>query len=424
MTVLPSEPPPRAPVAFGRMNLTNPNSAKTETTILSICNFLSKGWEVSILSLLVFIQQKYSFPLYMVGILSGVFITCQIGVSFFAGKIAHAIHSRNVVLLAIAASGFAWFTLFAAHQTVLLYVAYALGGAASGLFEPIGNSLVAKRSSMKNRGTAIGNFAAFGDMGRMAFLAAANLLAGRMGVNHACGVLLATNIAALVVSHIYLSRPDPSDDPETDERPIRTRELLKNSKFCHATIAGIADSFSSASLFIFLPFLLLPKGIALDNTGYFNGILFAGYFSGRLVLGRMADKYGPTAILVISKVIMAILIVALVLISGIVPIMALVFVLGIFTRGTSPIIRAMVADSMDERISFHDAFAAYSFASRGSTAVCRPIYGFLGSFAGIASVFYVMAAVSLLTFYPAAKYDGKNPFGIARRRIRRNVNGL
>ena len=400
------------------MKTLNQPPARSENTILSVCNFLSKGWEVGILSLLVFIQQKYSFPLYMVGILSGVFIVCQIGVSFFAGKIAHAIHSRNVVLLAIAASGLAWFTLFAAHQTALLYLAYALGGVSSGLFEPIGNSLVAKSSSAKNRGTAIGNFAAFGDMGRMAFLPAANLLAGQLGVNNACGLLLATNVAALILSQIYLAKRDDSDDSVTHESRIHTRDLLKNSKFCHATAAGIADSFSSASLFIFLPFLLLPKGIALDNTGYFSGILFAGYFAGRLVLGRMADKYGPPAILVISKVIMAALIVALVLVSGLVPIMALVFVLGIFTRGTSPIIRAMVADSMDERISFHDAFAAYSFASRGSTAVCRPIYGFLGSFAGIGSVFYMMAAVSLLTFYPAAKYDGKNPFGIAKRGVK------
>jgi hypothetical protein len=74
----------------------------------------------------------------------------------------------------------------------------------------------------------------------------------------------------------------------------------------------------------------------------------------------------------------------------------------------------MVADSMDERVSFHDAFAAYSFASRGSTAVCRPIYGYLASFAGIASVFYVAAAVSLLTLYPAAKYDDRNPFRAKR----------
>jgi MFS family permease len=84
----------------------------------------------------------------------------------------------------------------------------------------------------------------------------------------------------------------------------------------------------------------------------------------------------------------------------------LLFLLGIFTRGTSPIIRAMVADALDERSNFHDAFSAYSFASRGASAISRPIYGCL-AYSGIASVFYLASAVSLLTLYPAARYARK-----------------
>ena len=397
------------------MNPTTQSEARSGNVVLSVCNFLSKGWEVSVLGLLAFIQQKYSLPLYMVGILSTVFIVWQIGISFFAGKIAHAINSRNVVLLAIAASGLSWLTLSLTHHEYTLYLAYTLGGIASGLFEPIGNSLVAKSSSANNRGTAIGNFAAFGDMGRIAVGAAATSLAGWLGVNHACAGLLVTNVAAMILAQIYLPKPVESDDAAADQHRTHLKELLSNSKFCHATLAGIADSFSSASLYIFIPFLLIPKGITLANTGYFNVVFFAGYMSGRLFLGRLSDKYGPGLVLIVSKVVMAALIVLLVVASGYAPIMVLVFVLGIFTRGTSPIIRAMVADSMDERVSFHDAFAAYSFASRGSTAVCRPIYGYLASFAGIGSVFYFAAAVSLLTLYPAAKYDDRNPFGLSRR---------
>jgi MFS family permease len=82
----------------------------------------------------------------------------------------------------------------------------------------------------------------------------------------------------------------------------------------------------------------------------------------------------------------------------------LLFLLGIFTRGSAPIIRAMVADSMDQETSFHNAFSAFSSASRGSSAISRPIYGFLASFAGIRAVFYLASAVSLVTLYPAAKY--------------------
>jgi hypothetical protein len=61
-------------------------------------------------------------------------------------------------------------------------------------------------------------------------------------------------------------------------------------------------------------------------------------------------------------------------------------------------------DRPNSKVSFHNAFSAYSFASRGSSALCRPIFGFLAGSTGIASVFYLASAVSLLTLYPAAKY--------------------
>ena len=379
---------------------------RDENTVLSVCNFLSKGWEVSILGLLAFLQQRYSFPLYLVGILSTIFIVSQIGISFFAGKSAHALHGRNVILPAIAASGLSWLTLFIAHNTGFLYLAYVLGGLSSGLFEPIGNSLIAKSSASKRWGTAIGNFAAFGDMGRIAVVAASTALAGLFGVNNACAVLFISSFVAFVLASMFLAKPTRSEDPGTSEVPAHLSYLLKNKKFVYATAAGIADSFSSASLYIFIPFLLMAKGIALANTLYFNVIFFVGYMTGRLVLGRLADRYGAPDILIAGEIVMAGLIVLLTLASGTVTIVVLLFVLGIFTRGTSPIIRAMVADSMHEKVSFHGAFSAYSSASRSSSAICRPIYGYLMSYAGIAVVFDVSAAVSLLTFYPALMYRG------------------
>jgi len=100
-------------------------------TILSICNFLSKGWEVGILGLLAFLQHRFALSLYMIGFLSTVFIVSQISISLFAGKIAHAIQSRNLILLAITASGFGWLTLLFAQHIPALFLAYVLAGLAS-----------------------------------------------------------------------------------------------------------------------------------------------------------------------------------------------------------------------------------------------------------------------------------------------------
>ena len=228
----------------------------------------------------------------MVGILSTVFIASQIAMSLFAGKIAHLMRSGNVVLLAIAASGLSWLTLFLTHHPGLLYLAYTLAGISSGLFEPIGNSLVARRSSAKSRGAAIGNFAAYGDMGRIAMVAATTALAGWLGANNASAILLATAVCAFLIASVFLVKSAGPENGEAHHIPIRLTDLRHNHKFGYATLAGIADSFSSASLYIFIPFLLAAKGIGLANTVYFNVIFFAGYMSGRLLLGRLADRYG------------------------------------------------------------------------------------------------------------------------------------
>lgn len=307
-----------------------------ENTVLSICNFFSKGWEVSILGLLAFLLQKYGLSLYLVGILSTVFIVSQVGVSFFAGKIAHAVHSRNVIFLAIASSGSAWLTLFFAHGIPALYVAYGLAGIASGLFEPIGNSLIAKRSAAKNRGAAIGNFAAFGDMGRIAVVAAATALAGWFGVNNACGLLFLSTIVALVLAASFIAKTAEEQDLIGQPMHVPLHGLLKNGRFRLATLAGITDTFSSASLYIFIPFRLAGKGIPLDNTLYYNVIFFAGYMAGRLILGRVADRFGAPRTLIVSEILMGALILLLTIASGKATIASVLFVLGLFARGTFP----------------------------------------------------------------------------------------
>lgn len=382
-----------------------PSSSKLRDSVLPVCNFLSKGWEVSILGLLVFFKQKYDLPLYLVGLLSTVFIVSQISVSAFAGVIAHAFGSRKVIRLSIAASGTAWLILALTGSLPPLFLAYFFAGASSGLFEPIGNSLVAKGCSSRDRSTAIGNFAAFGDMGRIAMLSVSTLVAGYLGVTHICMALFCTAAIAFALARLVKNGTPEAEMSAAPEVPVTFGSLRQNHRFCLATLAGIADSFSSASLYIFIPFLLNEKGISLAATGWFTALFFVGYLLGRLGLGRASDRFGRPAILMASKVAMTILILLLIAVpSALAALVPLIFLLGVFTRGSSPIIRAMVADSIDEKASFHNAFSAFSFASRGSTALSRPISGYLASYAGIGAVFYLAATVSLLTLYPAARY--------------------
>ena len=189
--------------------------------------------------------------------------------------------------------------------------------------------------------------------------------------------------------------------------PVRFRELLGNLRFALGHRGGHRGFGSpSSSLYIFLPFSCCNRSPCRSTGwGWFTTVFFLGYLCGRLALGRFSQRHGAPNIVIVSKIVMTALIVVLILILGDYAALAvMLFLLGVFTRGTSPLIRAMVADSMDERTNFHDAFGTYSFASRGSSALSRPIFGCLTSFGGIAAVFYLASAISLLTVYPTAKF--------------------
>ena len=66
----------------------------------------------------------------------------------------------------------------------------------------------------------------------------------------------------------------------------------------------------------------------------------------------------------------------------------------------------MVADSMDEKISFHNAFSAFSSASRGFECVSQPSNRGLATSRSVhhQKMATWLAAVSLVTLYPAANY--------------------
>lgn len=125
------------------------------------------------------------------------------------------------------------------------------------------------------------------------------------------------------------------------------------------------------------------------------------------MLGRLSDKHGAPIILVIAQVIMATLIVLLVVVNNFYLVSAILFILGVVTRGTSPIIRAMVGDSVDEKAAFNKAYSFYSFSVNSSSIASRPLFGFIAGILGISAVFYFAAFVSLLIVIPIYFYSDK-----------------
>ena len=379
-------------------------------TLIYFLAFLVKGWEVSLLLLLPFIQQQLGITILQVGILSMFLSLFYVLTALFAGHLSEKIGNKGVIGLSIACYGLAWVGISLGNYFPVLVVVYSLAGIGSGIFMPIANSIIAQISD-KERGKELGNFSAIADLGRVFFSSSTAILftvLGLFNLSLLFGLMTIVLIALLFFFHLSSSKKN-SETEQSVKQSVKIFLILKNKKYLLSVITGIIDSFSSSSLYIFIPFLLLPKGIEITAAGFLTALFFLGYLLGRLLLGRLSDKHGVAKVLIISQVLMAVLIISLVIASNFYLVAAILFILGIVTRGTSPIIRAMVGDSVENKAAFGKAYSFYSFSVNSSSVGGRPLFGFIAGILGINAVFYFAGLVSLLVIIPIYLYNTALP---------------
>lgn len=371
--------------------------------ILYILAFLIKGWEVSLLLVLPILQTQGKITVFELGIFAAIFSLFQIITSLFSGNLAERFGNKKVMTTSVLFYTLAWAVLSLPVDFTSLLVVYCLGGAATGSFIPLANSQIAQISD-KNRAKELGDFSAFSDVGRVVLVGITTFLIGNAS-------LFATSLlfAALgIISIIILTKSTMLNIKREDEfknlQAIRLHHLFRIKRFIFAVLTGMFDVFSSASLFIFIPLLLIPKGINISFIGFLSALFFVGYLAGRMFLGRLADRYGAVRILVIAQILMAALIMGLIFLNNLILVALTLFILGVFTRGTSPVIRAMMANAVGEKEKFDKAFSIHSFALNSSNVASRSAYGFSASIFGISSVFYLSALVALASLIPLYLY--------------------
>lgn len=374
--------------------------------ILYLLAFLIKGWEVSLLLVLPILNALGRISLFELGLFAASFSLFQIITSFFAGNLAEKFTSKKVIIASVFFYGLSWLLISTLDniffaKTFFLLIAYSLGGAGVGCFIPLANSQIAKLSNA--RAKEMGDFSAFTDLGRVVFSSLTAFLIAGISL-FATSLMFASMAVISAFFLINLTISNTKTDLAMSLQRVKIADLIKIKKFVFAVLTGVFDVFASASLFIFIPLLLIPKGVDISSVGILTALFFAGYLAGRVFLTRLADKYGAVKILVISQISMAAFIVSLIFLNNFYAISLVLFLLGIFTRGTSPVIRAIMAQSVGQKEKFDKAFSFHSFSLGTANAASRTVYGSLAGILGITSVFYVSAAVAVMTLIPLYFY--------------------
>ncbi len=364
---------------------------------LNILHILNDGFYASMLLFLPFFVADLGINLTQAGLLGTIMHSLGIVCALPAGYLALRIGGMKVLILSVFLYGLGYIGTGFAPSYLWLFPMFILAGIGFALFHPIAFALVTRLSRPEQRGRNLGNFTAIGDIGKMAISAALTFIIVYIGWRSAAMLYGITAVAAGILLFAFVHKPrEQSKVLEEIKMPVRMHELLSSPTFLLAALTSFFDVFSSSSLFVFLPFLLLARGIDPALLGSFTALFFLGNLLGKTVLGRFADRFASSHVVMLSELLMAICIVLLANSTSVIVIITCSVVAGIFTKGTVPVIQMMIAQASEHHGHFEKSFAMTSFLNSIALTVSPVLLGIISDTWGIGVAFYTMACIALL----------------------------
>ncbi len=376
-----------------------------QLVILYILHIFNDGYQAAFLILLPFIAKDLGINLTQVGSLGSIIYIMEMVISLPAGYLASRFDGLKILTALMFLFGIGFSGLFFTSSLATLFFPFLVVGVAYGMFHPIGFSLVAKWAEVNTRGRQLGDFTAIGDIGRIALPAIITyfvVLIGWKSTSFAFGI--SAFVLFLIALLLYHQHKKISVKREEQQSNVSILQLLKNGKYMLAVIASMLDSMSSSSLFIFLPFLLLQKGIAPSVLGSFAAAYFIGNFLGKSIIGRLVDRFGNAFVFIFAEILMAAFIVLLTVTKS--PIFIIVFsvIVGALTKGTVPARTAMGIEALTGHKRFEKAISLSAFFITTGGSITPLLYGRVADIWGINATFYTSAFIALLATIPAMMF--------------------
>lgn len=376
---------------------------KTVQKDLLILHFINDGVRTSFVSLLPFIAKDLGLTLTHVGFLGASQSIAGALLGLPAAFIASKIGGLHVMLYSLlfyslAAGGIG----FSPNATILIITFY-LGALGFGMFHPIGFATVAKTSEKITIGRNMADFTAIGDIGRIAIPSLALLAAPHIGWRFVIGTLGILG----VLSFLFLRRLLPSKDVYKIEKPKQNHSewardvlaLIKTKALFLTGLTAVIDSFASSSLYVFLPFLLLAKGVPVTLLGILMGVFFFGSLFGKASLGRAVDRLGNVHVFMLSELLMAGVLLLIIATNNLLLISASAFLLGIFTKGTSPVVQTLFSE-VAESHHYEKLFAVSEIMIATASTVSQVLMGILADRQGVPAVFMVASLFAVFAIIP------------------------
>jgi predicted MFS family arabinose efflux permease len=183
-------------------------------------------------------------------------------------------------------------------------------------------------------------------------------------------------VVAVAVAMFFPANLRPiSPDKKTEHRAAGAHD-----GFTLLLSIGILDSSVRMGFLTFLPFLLREQGASLSTIGAALALVFIGGAAGKFACGWLGARFGVLATVLLTEAGTAAAILS-VLMLPLVPVLALLPVVGLLLNGTSSVLYGTVPDlAPSDRTE--RAFAIFYTGTIGAGAIAPILFGMLGDAVG------------------------------------------
>lgn len=372
---------------------------------LNVLHIFNDGFQASMLLLLPFIAKDLHASYAQSGLLGAAMNSLQVFLALPAGYVAVRFGGLRVLIIGALLTAVGFIGVAFGPTLALLVILFFLAGVGFAVFHPIAFSMVARVAEKKSIGKTMGSFTALGDVGRIGLTAIITVLIVQFGWRNTAFIYgcIGFLVFLIFVKYLFVSAYSPyvQEKHAKAKKPLRLLEILMQPAFLMANLAGMLDSFASSSLFVFLPFLYLQKGIDAKILGSFTATFFIGNILGKYFLGRFVDIFGNSRVFIAAELLMALFVALLASAHSFVFIIIFSIALGALTKGTVPVFQAMLSESVQNHGQYEKAYGLCALLVSSTTVIAPLVLGWISDGYGIVASFYVVASFALLAIIPA-----------------------
>ncbi len=362
------------------------------TIAFFVLNALEGGFKVYFLVLLPVLYSAGIIDVVAIGYLGASFVVALMAGAATVSYILHNTSSLKTIRISVAIGLIASTILlfgYLHHNVFFIAVSYMVMGYATGLLVTTSGAIAGMLTKPGARFHRLAQLAMIKDVVRILVPA---LLATLVAI-HQIPLFIAF-IALSIIAVYVCSFLLPHLSTEAQQSSLGNGSLFKNKNFLRVVLVEFLDSVASAPLFVFVPLIFLARGYSVSDSIILQSAIFAGYLIGRWFIALLSSRWSGWRAVGIAELGMAGSIVILLLLQNYYVLLFMCIILGVFTRGTSPAIKALAFDTLSQE-NLKRGNGIFVVAGDGGSAVGQMLFGFLAAWLGFQSPFWTAVIIVL-----------------------------